>query len=278
MPELPEVEYAKRTLEGWFAGRSLVRTEGDRKLHTFRDSDFSVFCALKGTLRHIERRGKYLIISFSNHLGFIGHLGMTGRFLKREPADVVRWSRARFFLDSGEVIHFQDPRMLGFIDAAPNSELKSRPSVAKLGIDPLVDEPFDVTALRGALADSKQPIKVALMNQERVAGLGNIHAAEALFRSKLHPTRVPASLTAAEWKALHRGILGTIHFALEMDSGLDEIVYVSDGGGPNPFLIYGRAGQRCTHCGTTVESFVQAARTTHFCPGCQPVRPTRSHP
>lgn len=268
MPELPEVEFARKTLEKWFRGRKLVRTEAESGVRTFRDSDLGVFKALKGSLVGIDRRGKYLMVRFSDKLGFVGHLGMTGKFLKRDPKDEVRWSRARFFLDSGEVIHFQDMRLFGHIDAVPASELEKRPGVAKLGFDPLRDG-LSVEQLKDALGKSNQDLKVALMDQERIAGLGNIHAAEALFRAKLHPSRTPASLSDAEWKALTKGIQGTIDFALEQEGDGEEIEYVEEGA-PNPFLIYGRAGTPCRRCKTIVKSFTQGGRTTHFCPHCQP--------
>jgi formamidopyrimidine-DNA glycosylase len=268
MPELPEVEFARRSLEKWFEGHKLVRTEAESGVRTFRDCDLGIFKSLKGSLLGIDRKGKYLMVRFSNKLGFVGHLGMTGKFLKRAPGEEVKWSRARFFLDSGEVIHFQDMRMFGRIDAVPATELEGRPGVAKLGLDPLRDG-LSVEQLQAALDGSNQELKVALMDQERIAGLGNIHAAEALFRSKLHPERAAASLTPAEWKALTRGIQASIDFALEHEGEGDEIEYVEEGA-PNPFLVYGRAGTPCRRCKTIVKSFTQAGRTTHFCPTCQP--------
>lgn len=275
MPELPEVEFARRALVRWFKGHQLVRTEAEPKVRTFRDSDLGVFGALEGPLVGIDRRGKYLLVKFGNQLGFVGHLGMTGKFLKRPAGEKVRWSKARFFLDSGEVIHFQDPRMFGFIDAVPVSELPKRPAVKKLGLDPLEDA-FTVATLQAALGRSKQPLKVALMDQERLAGLGNIHAAEALFRAKLHPSRTAVSLTPAEWKALHKAIVATIAFALKIEGDDDDIEYVEEPGAKNPFLIYGRAGLPCRKCKARVQSFTQAGRTTHFCPKCQPPKKQRS--
>ena len=268
MPELPEVEFARRCLEQWFEGHKLVRTEAEPGVRTFRDCDLGIFKALKGSLTGVERKGKYLMVRFSNKLGFVGHLGMTGKFLKRPAGEEVKWSRARFILDSGEVIHFQDMRMFGRIDAVPSTELQGRPAVAKLGIDPLQDG-LTVERLQAAFHGTNQEIKVALMNQERIAGLGNIHAAEALFRAKIHPERSAASLSPPEWKALVKAIQATIQFALDNEGDGDEIEYVEEGA-PNPFLIYGRAGTPCRTCGTIVKSFTQAARTTHFCPTCQP--------
>lgn len=271
MPELPEVEFARRSLVRWFEGRKLVRTESEPNTRTFRDSDLGIFAATKGSLDSATRKGKYLMLGFSSGLGAIAHLGMTGKFLKRKPSDEVRWSRARFFLDSGEVIHFQDPRMFGHIDALPASELTKRKSVAKLGVDPLNDG-LSVAQLKDAIGTSKQPLKVALMDQERIAGLGNIHAAEALFRAKLHPSRTADSLKPTEWTALAKAIRDTIAFALKLDGDSDEIEYVEEPGAKNPFFIYGRAGTPCRKCKTKVQSFTQGGRTTHFCPKCQPRR------
>ncbi|MFT3710438.1 MAG: bifunctional DNA-formamidopyrimidine glycosylase/DNA-(apurinic or apyrimidinic site) lyase [Archangium sp.] len=273
MPELPEVEFARRALKRWFKGRKLVRTEAE-DVRTFREGDLGVFKALEGPLDDIGRRGKFLVVSFENKLGFVGHLGMTGKFLKRKPTEEVRWSRARFHLDNSDIIHFQDPRMFGFIDAVPASELWKRKAVAKLGLDPLEDD-FTLDALKEVLGKSKQPLKVALMDQERIAGLGNIHAAEALFRSKLHPSRTAVSLDDAEWKALHAAIVATIDFALEEEGGTDDIAYVEEPGVENPFLIYGRADLPCRKCKTLVKKFTQGGRTTHFCPTCQPKNPKK---
>jgi len=268
MPELPEVEFARRSLTKWTNGRSIVRTEADPKARTFRGSKLSDVEALTGKLVAIERKGKYLMLSFANGKGAVAHLGMTGKFVKR-PADATeRWSRARFILDSGEVIHFQDPRLFGLIEPVPAKELRQNPAVAKLGVDPLVDG-LNVAQLRDAIGASKQELKVALMDQERIAGLGNIHAAEALFRAKLHPSRKPASLTDDEWKHLAKAIIDGITFALDVEDG-EEIEYVEEPGAKNPFLVYGHEGEPCPKCKTPIEAFTQGGRTTFVCPSCQP--------
>lgn len=275
MPELPEVEFARRSLVRWFDGVKLSRTEADRKARTFRGTDLGAFAGLKGSLTSAQRRGKYLALTFSNKLGFVGHLGMTGKFVRRKQGEPVRWSRAQFFLSDGHVIHFQDPRMFGFLEAMPASELPRQAGFAKLGLDPLTGD-FSLANFRAALQRTKQPLKVALMDQARLAGLGNIHAAEALYRARLHPSRTPQSLSEPEWKALHKAIKATIAFALKQEGDGDEIEYVEEPGAKNPFLIYGRAGTPCRRCGTKVKSFTQGGRTTHFCPSCQPLKPKRS--
>ena len=116
--------------------------------------------------------------------------------------------------------------------------------------------------------------KVALMDQSRIAGLGNIHAAEALYRAGLHPARKPTSLTRPEWHKLARGIQQTIAYALSNEAG-EELEYIEEPGAINPFLIYGRAGERCTRCQARIRSFIQQGRTTHYCPQCQPRKGAR---
>lgn len=272
MPELPEVEFARRCLARWFRGHRLVRAEAEKKARTFRGAKVADFEKLKGPLVSAERRGKYLLLTFGGGRGVVAHLGMTGKFLKRPPADVVPHSRARFVLDSGDVIHFRDPRLFGRIELAPAEKLRQVDAVAKLGVDPLVDG-LSPAQLEAAVGDSKQDLKVALMDQERVAGLGNIHAAEALFRARLHPARKPASLSKAEWAALAKAIGDGIRFALEVEGDDDDIEYVEEPGVANPFLVYGKKGERCPRCRTPIAALPQGGRTTYFCPSCQPKKP-----
>jgi formamidopyrimidine-DNA glycosylase len=273
MPELPEVELARRALVRWFDGRTLLRAEADAKARTFRGAKVSDFTRLNGRLERAGRRGKYLLLEFSQGRGLVAHLGMTGKLVRRPNGTVERWSRARFFLDSGDVIHFRDPRMFGRIEPVPAAQLEQNRAVKALGRDPLVDG-LTVDELIEAVGRSKQDLKVALMDQGRVAGLGNIHAAEALFRARLHPARKPSSLTPAEWRALHSGIHAALAFGLEAQEA-DEIQYVEEPGAKNPFRIYGRAGTPCPRCKTKVVAFTQGGRTTHVCPKCQPLKPPR---
>jgi formamidopyrimidine-DNA glycosylase len=267
MPELPEVEIARRNLIRWFDQQKVVGAEAE-KSRIFRGGEPARFEKIRGRLESLDRRGKYLMFTFEGRQGLLAHLGMTGKWVRRPAGVEEKYSRARFLHASGEVIHFRDPRMFGRIEPAAAAQLRKLEAVAKLGRDPLTDglSPAD---LQEAIGDSRQELKVALMDQERIAGLGNIHAAEALFRAKLHPGRAPASLSPAEWKALALGIHDALKFALDQQED-DEIEYVEEPGADNPFLIYGRAGEPCGKCKTQVESFPQGGRTTHFCPKCQP--------
>lgn len=272
MPELPEVEVARRALLRWFKGRKVVRAESENT-RTFRGAKRSDFDAIVGRLLKAERRGKYLMLTFERDRGLIAHLGMTGKFVRRPEGQSERFSKARFILDSGQAIHFTDPRMFGRMEPVPALALGEVKAISELGIDPLVDG-LHWKQLKEAVCRSTQDVKVALMDQSRVTGLGNIHAAEALFRSGLHPARKPKTLSDAEWKALAKAVHATIKYALDHQDG-DEITYVEEPGSSNPFLIYGRAGEPCRRCKSRVQSFVQGGRTTHVCPKCQPRRPKR---
>lgn len=272
MPELPEVEIARRNLEKWFKGRKIVSAEAD-KSRVFRGTEPKRFEKLRGRLVRTARKGKYLLLTFEHDLGVMAHLGMTGKFVRRPKDHVEPYSRARFLLDDGQVIHYRDPRLFGRIEPVPAAQLWELKAVKALGLDPL-SEGMTVEQLKDRLGKVKAPIKVALMDQARIAGLGNIHAAEALFRAKIHPVRKPVELESGEWRKLHKAIHDALEFAIARETS-DEIEYVEEPGSENPFWIYGRAGEPCKKCKTTVESFTQAGRTTHFCPHCQPAKPGR---
>jgi formamidopyrimidine-DNA glycosylase len=266
MPELPEVEIARRQLERWLAGREVTGAEAE-PTRTFRGGHPDRFRKLRGRLQDAGRRGKYLLLQFDDGTGVLAHFGMTGKLVRRPRGVSEPYSRARLLLDDRTAIHFRDPRMFGRIDAVDAGQLRALPEIRQLGVDPLADR-MDWRALRDAVAPSRQDLKVALMDQGRVAGLGNIHAAEALFRSGLHPACRPASLRDEDWRRLCKAIHLGIRFALSQEDA-EEIEYVEEPGSENPFLIYGRKGERCRRCGATVRAFTQGGRTTHFCPGCQ---------
>lgn len=275
MPELPEVEFARRALLRWMDGRRVVAAEADAT-RVFRGARPEHFAALRGRLQELQRRGKYLLFTFEGGRGLLGHLGMTGKFVRRPGGHAEPYSRARLHLDSGEVVHFRDPRLFGRMEPVPATALRELPAVKALGLDPLLDgakgpgSALSAAQLQQALGSSRQDLKVALMDQGRLAGLGNIHAAEALFRAGLHPARKPASLSAAEWGKLARAIQATLDFAFRLNGEGDELDYLEEPGTQNPFRIYGRAGEPCRKCRAPVESFAQGGRTTHFCPRCQP--------
>lgn len=267
MPELPEVEFARRALARWLKGRKVIRAEAGPS-RAFRFGSRDAFESLSGRVKNVQRRGKYLLLEFESGMGLWAHLGMSGKWLRRETPESIKHSHARLMLDNGEVLHFVDPRTFGWLRCLPAKEWLRQPSMKALGVD-LCEDEWDEKTLQQVCGKSRQAIKVALMNQSLLAGLGNIHATEALFRAGLHPSRKPQSLSEVEWHRLAQGIRDALKFGLETADG-DEMPYLQEDRSNNPFLVYGRAGEACRKCGARVRSLTMGGRTTHFCPTCQP--------
>jgi formamidopyrimidine-DNA glycosylase len=274
MPELPEVEFARRCALRWLGSDplKLVSAEPTRVL---REASPEAMAALSGhRVTEIHRRGKWLLWELSGGLGLIAHLGMTGKLVLQAPGDPdVRWSRARFVRADGAVVHFQDPRMFGRLSPGRFDELRLDAGFRALGPDAW-DEPLSGAELHARLAGRKRAVKDVVMDQTVLAGIGNIQATEALFRARIHPARAASSLSAGECQRLVEGMHWSLARTLAMNKG-DKIVYVEESGGvENPFLVYDRAGEPCPECGRPVEKTVIGGRTSAYCPHCQPV--TRS--
>lgn len=268
MPELPEVEIARRNLVRWMKGKTIRRASGakTRVLSPLSPAAFAKVVSGAKVL-DVERRGKNLFLLLSKGKGLRMHLGMTGKFLVRKKgAEAPRFSRVAFEMSTGNVVYYCDMRMFGAVSAGPAEPLRAR-AFAGLGPDPLTDG-VDAERLRERLARTKRPIKLALMDQSLLAGLGNIHAAEALWRAKVSPFQRADKVTPDQAKRLAAGILEGIRFALEEEEDPEEIVYVEEGG-DNPFRVYDRGGEPCARCRTPISKKTQGGRTTYWCPTCQ---------
>lgn len=275
MPELPEVEIAARNLRRWTEGRRVVSVEADaRARYVFRPSSSAALArALEGArFRGIRRIGKHLLVSMERDgapVGLLAHLGMTGKWLLRGEADPPpRFSRARFRLDGGGVLHFADMRLFGRLRVVPGARFEDVPEISSLGPDPL-ETGVDPDRLGEALARSRLPVKVRLLDQRVLPGVGNIHASEALFRARIDPRRRSGSLSAREVRALAKGVLDSLAEGIARQEG-PEITYVEEPGAENPFLVYGKEGERCPRCRRgTIRRIVQAQRSTYLCARCQ---------
>lgn len=269
MPELPEVESAARGLRRWLDGTAIQRAHAP-PTRIFRGSDSKRFeSELTGrSLEKVERRGKYLLLFFDDDVGLLSHLGMTGKWVctsGSEPAP--RHQRAWLELSTGATVRYDDPRQFGRMAVHRASQLLSIPEIRALGPDPLVDG-LDAEALFSRLRKSTRAVKVALMDQALIAGVGNIQATEALFNARVHPARPCRSLTVSEVEAIIEGLRVSIQRTLDI-SGDEEIAYVSEAGASNPFVVYGRAGSPCPRCGTELEHLSLGGRTSAYCPKCQ---------
>jgi formamidopyrimidine-DNA glycosylase len=275
MPELPEVEIAARNLRAWTQGRRLESVEAERRArYVFRPSSPAAFAKAVAGARfgEIRRVGKHLLVGLERDgapLGLLAHLGMTGKWLRRRDGEPrTRFSRARFYLDDGSVLHFDDLRLFGRLRVVPGARFDEVPEIAALGVDPL-ERGVDVARLGEALARSRLAVKVRIMDQAILPGVGNIVASEALFRARVDPRRKGPGLSRREVKAVADGVLASVREAIAREEG-PEITYVEEPGAENPFQVYGREGERCPRCRRAeIVRAVQAQRSTFFCPRCQ---------
>jgi formamidopyrimidine-DNA glycosylase len=289
MPELPEVEVAARNLRRWAVGRKVRAVGADRAAaRILRPGTARALAGLTGArFQEVRRRGKNLLVTLARAsgeaAGFWSHLGMTGKWLRRRRADPApRFGRVRIDLDDGTALHYADMRLFGRFRLVPGARFDTLADIAALGPDPL-DDGIDVDRLADRLARTRLPIKVAIMDQALLPGIGNIQATEGLFRAGLDPRRAARSLSRAELASLARGLLESIRYTLKTfkQSGADgkdaDVGYVEERETPNPFLVYGREGSPCPRRvrgkkggdGGRIVRMVQAGRATFFCPRCQ---------
>ncbi|HRI71060.1 MAG TPA: bifunctional DNA-formamidopyrimidine glycosylase/DNA-(apurinic or apyrimidinic site) lyase [Polyangium sp.] len=272
MPELPEVEYHARELRRWLEGRRIERAEADKtRMLRGKTSPKSFAQTLsERTVASIDRRGKFLVFHLDNEHCLLSHLGMSGKWLRLEATDPVpRASHARLYLSDTSVLHNVDPRMFGILQLVQQDKLDKLKEIRDLGPDPLRDR-FDGEVLRTALGKSRAAIKALLLNPRTIAGIGNIHATEALFHARIHPSRSAASLSPDELAVLAREIVATIHRGLAEHESHGAVVYLSDHTGmENPFAAYGRAGEPCPRCATRFSELIIGGRTSVFCSRCQ---------
>jgi formamidopyrimidine-DNA glycosylase len=280
MPELPEVETARRCLEQWARGRQVrkvtvreprVLARGGPPLARLVGARFSTF----------DRRGKHLLIELrqgKQTIGLWSHLGMSGKWLRRTTKDEPpRFSRVQIDLTGGISLHYADLRLFGRLRLVPGAAFARQPVLAALGPDPLA-EGVDAGYLAERLASRKKPIKPQLLDQRLTPGVGNIQASEALFRAAIDPRRPARTLTRPELTRLARAIRTSIDFTLKKllaqiggtARPAEDVQYVEEPAGPNPFLVYDRAGERCPRCRRgTITRLVQESRSTFYCDRCQ---------
>ena len=274
MPELPDVEIARRQLESWLSGRRIVAARAP-KSRVLRTQSPMRFAQLKGRrLQEIDRVGKWMLLKFDGGEGLISHLGMTGKWIRRrkgeQPASHVR---ATIELSDGHAVDYRDPRLFGLLLRGKVEQLRRLPSFSGLGPDPLPG--IDADRLHAALKRTRRSLKEALMDQRVLAGLGNIYVSESLHRAALDPRRLGTSLSRAETDRLVEAIGDSLRHAMSEEESDEPITYVEEGG-DNFFLVYDRPGQPCKTCRTPIARIVQGGRSTYYCPRCQPRRPARA--
>jgi formamidopyrimidine-DNA glycosylase len=274
MPELPEVEVSRLGLMPHLTGQTIVEA-------VFRAPKLR--CALSPELasklagkrvRAILRRGKYLLFDCAGGNGggwLIVHLGMSGS-LRLVPIGAPAQKHDHVDLVfPGTILRFRDPRRFGSLSWHEGADVERHPSLAALGIEPL-SPGFDGDWLYAATRGRKTPIKPLLMDGHLLVGIGNIYAAEALFRAGIAPTRAAAGIGRPGCRRLAGAIRATLEAAIAA-GGSSLRDYVHSDGGAGSFQIrcavYGRAGQPCPVCGAPIRALRQSGRATFHCPRCQ---------
>jgi len=274
MPELPEVETVRRSLERLLVGQTIAGIEVGSFAGVLGAVDPAlVSAALEGrTITRLRRRGKFLFVDLDDGAGLEIHLRMTGHLeVANRDAPPLRFEHLTIRFASGYDLRFADQRKFGrviFHAGDPEVELKTR-----LGPEPLLPA-FTSEYLAGVLARRTAPIKSLLLDQRIVAGIGNIYADEALFLARLHPGRPGGSISAPEVRSLHRAIRRVLRSAIQY-RGTTFSSY-RDGTGQSGenqhrLNVYGRGRREepCTRCSRPLAFLVIGQRTSHYCPNCQ---------
>ena len=273
MPELPEVETIRRRLEPALVGRRFEHVEIlDGRLTRPLDPE-QVTAELQGErVAAVDRRGKYLIVGFESGRALLIHLRMTGTVL--HGVDPVEGAgphmRAVVRLDDGSDVIYRDVRRFGTWLLAEPGELHDYLAV-RLGREPL-SAAFTSKRLAEELRGRKAPVKATILDQRRLAGVGNIYADEALWRARVDPRRPAGELEEAELRALHRGIRASLNAGLARQGATLRDYRTPDGDSgamQHEFRVYGREGEPCDRCGAPIEKIRVAGRGTWYCPGCQ---------
>jgi formamidopyrimidine-DNA glycosylase len=265
MPELPEVETIKRELEKAVLGKRIaaVILNNPRVIKEPKTEEF-VRQIKNNQIKNILRKGKLLILELSSGKSLAIHLKMTGQLIYPGNAQDARVS---FKLSDGKFLDFRDRRLLGELRLI--GDWKDLKFIKELG-----PEPFDISVgqFKEMLAGKKTKIKPLIMDQTFISGVGNLYAAEALFKARIHPERPASSLSEKEKESLFKEIKDTLSEAIKYKgSSVDQYVQLS--GKPGDYVkyhkVYDRQGKPCLVCKTPIKRISLAGRGTYFCPKCQ---------
>jgi formamidopyrimidine-DNA glycosylase len=273
MPELPEVEVLRRTLETHLVGDVVQAVEvRDRRLRE-PVNVASLRRRLTGRrVLAIDRRAKYLLLHLEGGSTLVVHLGMSGR-LTLAPADAATelHEHAIFPLASGRKLRFRDPRRFGALFALPTGALATDRHFARLGLEPLAPG-FSGETLAAAGRRRACSVKAMLMDARVVVGVGNIYASEALHRAGIHPLRTVSRISLKRWQRLADAVVEVLGDAVAQ--GGTTLNDFADALGESGYFqvslgVYDREGEACPRCGGRIRRVRQLGRSTYFCPRCQ---------
>jgi formamidopyrimidine-DNA glycosylase len=270
MPELPEVETTRRGISAALLGQ-VISNFVLREPRLRWQVEPGLQRELVGQpVRDVRRRAKYLLIELERGT-LIAHLGMSGS-LRVMPAESPCLAHDHYdlVLETGQCLRFNDPRRFGSLHWCPG-DVTAHPLLASLGPEPL-EAGFDAAYLARKARGRRAAVKIFLMDQRIVVGVGNIYASEALFRSGIRPRRAAGRVRKPEWDRLVTAIREVLGEAIHQ-GGTTLRDYVNTAGMPGYFsqqlFVYERNGEPCRRCGTAVRHLVQGQRSSYFCPSCQ---------
>ena len=279
MPELPEVETIKLQLEKYLKGKKVVSIEvKNRKIFQGDENNL-----IGGKVLKVRRFGKVTSIDLSNGYSVLTHVKLTGQYIYRgsELGDAALSKKVIggipgphthviFKFDKG-ILYYNDVRRFGWIRVVKTSEVETEPFIKKLGPEPFKGLTLDI--FKEILSKSGRPIKLVLMDQEKMGGVGNIYANDALWLSKINPKKKSNTLTADEQKKLYEAITSVLKSGLKY-GGASELAFVTPDGKEGKYqehtLAYGEEGKLCGRCKKErIKKFFLSGRGTYFCPFCQ---------
>ncbi|GGF86196.1 formamidopyrimidine-DNA glycosylase [Paenibacillus albidus] len=273
MPELPEVETVRRTLNALVKGKQIENVTVRLPRIIIRPDDTQAFAHMLAghSIVNVERRGKFLRLVLDG-LVLVSHLRMEGRYglyQAGEPLD--KHTHVIFHFTDGTELRYNDVRQFGTMHLFQPGEDLTLPPLVKLGQEPL-EPSFTAGRFKEIVSGKSTKIKSLLLNQEYVVGIGNIYVDESLHRAGIHPELSAKALTGEQLDRLHHAIVATLTEAV--DAGGSSIKSYVNGQGESgtyqqQLLIYGRKDQPCSVCGTIIEKSVVGGRGTHYCPSCQ---------
>jgi len=282
MPELPEVETVRRGLAPTMVGARIERVEMRRPDLRFPFPERFVERLTGRTILALRRRAKYLLGELDSGETLVMHLGMSGSFrIESELVGEFHHPRSKapahdhvaFGFAGGASVVYNDPRRFGYMTLAATDALEAHPLFAEIGVEPLGPD-FTAARLGALLAGARTPLKSALLDQRRIAGLGNIYVCEALHRAGLSPLREAGGLSGREVGVLAKAIRSVLEAAIEAGGSTLRDHRQADGTlgyFQHAFEVYDREGAACRHpkCRGTIERIVQNGRSTFWCAVCQ---------
>jgi formamidopyrimidine-DNA glycosylase len=270
MPELPEVETIKNDLIKLVLFKTIERVEIFSE-DIIKYPEVSLFKEkIKDCkIRDIMRRGKYLIFNLSSLEELVIHLKLTGQIIYREKFSKEKFTKIIFYLKESGLLYFNDKRGFAEIYLIPQKNYDLIPGLKNLGVEPFSNE-FTYEVFEKIVKNSSSNIKSLLIDQEKIAGVGNIYANESLFLARINPKRISHTLTSGEIQELYRNLLSVLKKAIkERGTSIDTYVDLKGNKGNFKPIVYGNEGIPCPNCGTAIKKININSRPTYFCQKCQ---------